>query len=206
MSDWTRIAPTRVDLVSGAMEGATRHYQKRYADLEGVFEDVAAFEARRAAAADEVAYDVYEYRRSDDAGDLVFGTSRVYPGLVGREFNMTRGHAHVRGDRAELYYCLSGHGVLLLQEPESAAQVVELYPGTAAYVPPFARHRSINVGHVPLVTLFCYPSDSGQDYDVVSGAHGMRLLVVRDPSGGWTVEENPAYAPPTESASPWPGR
>lgn len=197
MSNWTRIVPTRVDLVNGAIEGATHHYQKRYADLEGLFLDVAAFDARRAAAADEVAYDVYEYRRSNDAGDLVFGTSRVYPGFVGREFNMTRGHAHLRGDRAELYYCLSGHGVLLLQDPDGAARVVELYPGTAAYVPPFTLHRSINVGHVPLVTLFCYPSDSGQDYDVISRAHGMRLLVVRDPSGGWTVEENPAYAPPT---------
>ena len=205
MSEWTRTAPPQVDLVNGAMLGATRHYQKRYADLEGVFEDEAAFEARRAAAADEVAYDVYEHRRSDDAGDLVFGTSRVYPGLVGREFNMTRGHAHVRADRAELYLCLSGLGVLLLQAPDGTSSVVELHPGAAAYVPPFAVHRSINVGDAPLVTLFCYPSDSGQDYDVVLGAHGMRLLVVRDPSGGWTVEENPTYAPPTQSAFPSSG-
>ena len=38
--------------------------------------------------------------------------------------------------------------------------------------------------------LFCYPADSGQDYDIIARSGGMRARIVDD-GGGWKQVENP---------------
>ena len=49
------------------------------------------------------------------------------------------------------------------------------------------------VGSFPLVTLFCYPADAGQDYEIIGRAGGMRDLIVDDGIGGWERTPNPRY-------------
>lgn len=196
MQDPTLAQVTRVIAGTGALEGRTGRYEKRLRDLEGLFADTGAFAARLAADPDELVYEVEEFRPSQDTGDLIHGTSTLHPGRIGREFHMTRGHIHRVADRAEIYSCLAGHGLLLLEDPAGATSLAELTPGATAYVPPHHIHRSVNVGDQPFVTLFCYPADAGQDYGIIERSRGMRQRVTGDATG-WTTEANETYVPRT---------
>jgi glucose-6-phosphate isomerase len=189
-------AGLHVDPTTGVLAGATGHYAKRLTDLRGLYADEAARERLAAGDADRIAYEVYDHRGDERCGDLIFGTSVLYPGRIGREYAMTRGHLHRVPDRTEIYHCLRGHGLLLMQTVPGDVRIVELTPGAVAYVAAHWIHRSVNVGGEPLVTLFCYPGDSGQDYDVIGRSGGMRRLVVDDGAGGWTAVDNPRWRPP----------
>jgi glucose-6-phosphate isomerase len=182
-----------VDPQTGEMTGRTRRYEKRFDELDGLFQDAAAFAAIRAARGAEVAYRVDEFRPSDRAGDVIFGTSTLYPGRVGDEFLMTRGHIHRISDRPEIYLCQAGHGVMLMELEDGTSRAEEMRPNSVVYVAPHWIHRSVNVGRGPLVTLFCYPADAGQDYDIIARAGGMRDLVVSDGAEGWRLVPNPRY-------------
>lgn len=175
------------------LEGRTSRYEKRLGDLEGLYADSAAFETLRAeSGADALMYYVDEFRPSDAAGDLITGVSTLMPGRVGDELAMTRGHIHAQADRTEIYHCLSGRGLMLMETLDGQTVVTELTPGVIAYVPPAHIHRSINVGDEDLVTVFCYPADAGQDYGIIAASHGMRHRVLAD-GDGWRLMENPDY-------------
>ncbi|BCL12707.1 glucose-6-phosphate isomerase family protein [Micromonospora sagamiensis] len=176
------------------MVGRTGRYEKRLADLGGLFADEAAFTARLTTEADRVIYHVDEFRPSTEAGDLITGISTLSPGRVGTEFHMTRGHIHAQQDRTEIYHCLSGHGLMLMETLDGRTVVTEMRPGVVAYVPPVHIHRSVNLGDTDLVTLFCYPADAGQDYDIIARSSGMRHRVVAD-GDDWRLEENGSYVP-----------
>jgi glucose-6-phosphate isomerase len=66
-------------------------------------------------------------------------------------------------------------------------------PQSVVYVPPHWIHRSVNTGPGTLVTLFCYPADAGQDYEVIQHAGGMRSRVVSDGPRGWRLVDNPNW-------------
>ena len=173
----------RVDVAAGALVGATNRYVKTLADLDGVYEDEAAFAALRREAGDVPVYEVTDFKPSADAGDMIIGVTRMVPGRVGREFYVTRGHIHANPNRPEMYYGESGRGVMLLESPDGEVRTVEILPRTMCYVPPFWIHRSVNVGDEDLVMTFAYPADSGQDYDIIARA------------GGWTAVDNAAWRP-----------
>ena len=178
----------------GVMTGATSHYEKRLGDMAGVYRDDEAY--RRALAErgpDFQVYRVEEHRNADGSGALIIGTSTLQPGRYGDEFAVTRGHLHARADRAELYYCLSGTGVMLLETLDGRSEAYPMRAGEAVHVPGHWVHRSVNVGEEPFVTLFCYGADAGQDYELIRRAGGMRSLVVADDAGGWSTRPNPDH-------------
>lgn len=182
-----------VDVEKGALEGATGRYVKRLADLDGVYEDEAAYRALAERLGDEPVYEVTAYTPSNDAGDMIIGVTRMQPGKVGREFFVTRGHIHAKADRPEMYYGESGHGVMLLESPAGETRAIEIGPRAMCYVPPYWIHRSVNVGTEPLVMTFAYPADAGQDYDIIGKAGGMRSRIVDDGKGGWIAVDNTRY-------------
>ncbi|HEY0238288.1 MAG TPA: glucose-6-phosphate isomerase family protein [Friedmanniella sp.] len=178
----------------GTMAGASGEYRKHLGDLDGVYRDRAAYAAEvDRLGADTLVYRVEESRVADGPGALIVGTSTLLPGTVGDEFAVTRGHLHAVADRAELYHCLSGTGILLLETVDGSSEVVPLSAGDALHVPGHWVHRSVNVGDVPFVSLFCYSADAGQDYKIISDAGGMATLIVRDGHGGWTARRNPDH-------------
>jgi glucose-6-phosphate isomerase len=188
-------AAPAVDLSTGRMADATRHYQKRLRELSGLYGDSAAYDALLSRRGDEVVYEVWEHRASEAPGDLVFGTSVMRPGRVGEEFFFTRGHQHQLADRAEIYHCVAGSGVMLLEHPCGEVRAVPLAPQRIAYVPPLWIHRSVNTGPDTLITVYCYAADAGQDYGVIADAGGMRSRVVGDGAGGWRLVDNPLWRP-----------
>lgn len=177
----------------GGIEGRSRRYEKRLGDMAGVYRDAAAWEAAVAGrGADELVYWVDDHRYQEGPGALIVGTSTLLPGRIGDEFAVTRGHLHAIADRAELYHCLSGRGVMLLETVDGRSEAIELTPGRAVNVPGHWIHRSVNVGDEPFVTLFCYAADAGQDYELIADAGGMKSLVVAA-EGGWALAPNPDH-------------
>jgi glucose-6-phosphate isomerase len=189
-----------IDAATGAGRAFADHYVKYFRDVRDIFEVAAA---AASIDGDSVAYEVYSNERTKHEGALVFGTSVLMPGLIGDEFMMTRGHVHEIVDRAEVYYCLSGQGVMLMEDDAGRTIAEPLAPGDAVYVPGRWIHRSVNTGDQPLVTLFCFASDAGQDYSIIDRSNGMAMRVVMDGAGGWRLRENPLYLPrdPADSSA-----
>ena len=173
----------------------TGGYKKYFRELVGIYADEAAFDRLAEAFGDTVAYRVDEARFSDHGSDLITGISALEPGKVGQEFFMTRGHLHRRADRPETYYCLAGHGVLLLESLVGEVKAMEMRAGSLVYVPPFWLHRSVNVGETVFATLFSYPADAGQNFEIVKQAQGFRQLVVSGDDDGWKLVPNSRYRP-----------
>lgn len=186
---------TRIEPNSGKLLGANGHYIKHIAELAGCYADEAAFERLKIERGDEIAYAVDQFASGTAAHDLIYGTSTLEPGNVAGEFFMTRGHLHQKADRPEIYQCIAGRGVMLMETLDGRVSALELSPNVVVYVPPFWIHRSINVGSERFVTLFSYPADAGQDYEIIKTAGGMAALVVSDGNGGWKTVPNPRYSP-----------
>jgi glucose-6-phosphate isomerase, archaeal len=183
----------RVDVEKGELIGATNRYTRTMADLAGLYADESAYKAVLAELGDTVVYEVTDFKPSADAGDMIIGITRMIPGRVGDEYFLTRGHIHANANRPEMYYGEAGHGLMLLESPAGEIRTVEIGPRSLCYVPPYWIHRSVNVGNTELVMTFAYPADSGQDYDIIAKAGGMRSRIVDDGNGGWKAVDNEGY-------------
>lgn len=144
---------------------------------------------------DPVLYEVYEIDRPRIAGELLHGLSIVHPGKVGSEYFMTKGHFHTVMETAEIYYCLRGQGLMVMETPEGKWDVKPLRPHAVLYVPPRWAHRSVNTSaDEDLVMFFAYPGNAGHDYGSIE-KQGYRKLVV-DRNGVPTIIDNPRWLPP----------
>ena len=173
--NWARSFTVDFSLADGLSK--TAESSKRY--LSGVakmFYDQGAA-AKMLESGDPLVYEFYELGVPENAGDIAFGTSITYPGKVGDEFFMTKGHFHTVLETAEVYYCLSGEGGMLFENPEGDVTFEEFKPGVAVYVPQRYAHRSVNTGSAPLVTFFAFRGDAGHDYGTIE-TKGYRKLVV----------------------------
>ena len=137
-------------------------------------------------------YEVYEKLVPEKEGELLQGLSIVNPGKVGNEYFMTKGHFHSILETAELYYCLKGQGYMMMETPEGLCQAERLEPGVAVYVPGSWAHRSINASSdEKLVTLFCYPANTGHDYGTIK-EKGFRKIVIEE-NGKPEIIDNPKW-------------
>jgi len=167
------------------------HLERRLSSMKGQYLDQSAY-ARMLGTEDTLLYEVYELRRPETEGELLSGISIVHPGRVGDEFFMTKGHFHEVLGTAEIYWCLSGRGVMVMETPEGEWSVKDLTPGTVLYVPPRWAHRSVNTGSgEDLMTFFVYPAHAGHDYGTIE-SRGFRKLVV-DRGTGVEVVDNPRW-------------
>lgn len=165
--------------------------RRRLSQMRGMYADAAA-EASMLAAGDPLVYEFYELDIPEQPGHLRFGTSIIYPGQVGREYFMTKGHFHQILTTAEVYYCLQGSGFMLMETPEGDTAAAPLQPGDALYVPPRWAHRSINTGQAPLVIFYTFASEAGHDYGTIE-RKGFRRLIVADEDGQSAIIDNPRW-------------
>lgn len=154
-----------LDQRSGRLAPATGAIERRLSDMRGLYADA---EAERAltAAGDPLMYVVLLQDVPREEGQLLVGTTILYPGRVGVEYFMTRGHYHQKLATAEVYLGLAGQGKLLLQA-EGRLSELELRTGTVAYIPPCWAHRAVNTGDEPLIFLSVCPADAGNDYGAI---------------------------------------
>lgn len=167
------------------------YYQRRLSALRGQFLDEEAYETLLARE-DLVLYEVYEIERPCQAGELLTGISIVHPGKVGREFFMTKGHFHAVIQTAEVYLCLRGEGMMVMENTSGEWAVEALFPGRVLYVPPGWAHRSVcTARQEDLVTFFVYPGNAGHNYGVIE-QQGFRKLVLEGASG-IEIVDNPRW-------------
>ncbi|MEG1504416.1 MAG: glucose-6-phosphate isomerase family protein [Enterococcus sp.] len=50
------------------------------------------------------------------SGGLYFGITHLYPGVVGSEYFLTKGHVHSKRNTGEYYFGLEGKGLLMMTE------------------------------------------------------------------------------------------
>lgn len=189
--DWVRGFTLDFSLLSGRSSGA-EPTRRRLSQMRDMYADQPAVEAQLREG-DPLVYEFYELGAPSDAGDFAFGTSIVYPGRVGEEYFMTKGHFHTILDTGEVYYTLSGRGLLLAESPEGDVRAFALEPGNAVYVPRRYAHRSVNTGDTPLVTFFVFRADAGHDYASIE-TKGFRKLVQRGADGLPALCRNPLWS------------
>lgn len=165
--------------------------QRRLSQMQGMYADAAAFE-RLLAQGDPLIYEFYDMHLPESAAEIAFGTTITYPGKVGDEYFMTKGHFHQVIETAEVYHCLRGQGYMLMESPEGVCEAQDMRAGVAVYVPPRFAHRSINVSTTePLVSFFAFRGDAGHDYGTIE-TKGFRKLVV-DQGGKPVIVDNPRW-------------
>ncbi len=178
------------DVVSGLSQDTTST-KRPLSKMKGMYYDDAAFD-KVMEKEDPLVYEFYELKIPNYESDLLFGTSITYPGKVGKEYYMTKGHFHEVLNTAEVYYTLSGEGFMLLETPEGEWKAEPLSQGKAVYVPPRWAHRSINTGCTPLVTFFTFRADAGHDYGTIE-QKGYRKLIVEGNDGKPVIIDNPKW-------------
>lgn len=162
----------------GVLAPATSTIERRLSHMKGMYANATAEESILQEG-DPVIYEVFQADVPEFAGELAVCTTVLHPGKVGDEFFMTKGHFHSQRDRAEVYYGLTGRGLLLLAK-DGEAREVAIEPRTAAYVPPYWAHRTVNTGPEPFVFLAVYPGDAGHDYGTIETDGFPQIVVEQD--------------------------
>jgi len=181
-----------VDLERGLIRDAPVYKARRLSDLRGIYQDEAAYTAAMANG-DVIVYETYETATSPKIGGLQFSIDTIYPGKVGREYNMTRGHAHEPTDCVELYLGIHGQGMVLIERPSGDFEALELKPGILLYVPENCLHRTVNTGDSTLTFLTVYPAHAQARYERMP-QEGMKYLVVEGENGAPQLIVNPRRA------------
>jgi len=187
--DWEKGFVLDFDTKTGLSQTA-QSTKRQVSNMKGMFVDSAA-EAALIENGDPLVYEFYEIGAPEHPGDVAAGASITYPGKVGEEYFMTKGHFHTILDTAEVYYTLSGQGYMLIESPEGDWEAHALEPGKMVYVPKRYAHRSINTGDTPLVTFFAFRGDAGHDYGTIETKGYRKLIVERD--GKPTIVDNPKW-------------
>ena len=187
--NWQKGFTLDFDLNTG-LSGGAKSTKRLLSQMGGMYMDDAAFN-RLVTKSDPLVYEFYELGAPEHPGDLAAGTSICYPGKVGSEYFMTKGHFHTILDTAEIYYCLSGTGIMLIENPEGDWSAHDLAAGCMVYVPKEYAHRTINTGDVPLVTFFTFRGDAGHDYGTIE-EKGFRKLAVEQ-GGKPVIIDNPKW-------------
>lgn len=179
-----------LDIPHAALSSYDVQSTRRLSDLAGYFADAAAFDAL-CQTSDPLLYTVYGTSRPAVAGDLISGITLLHPGKVGNEYFMTKGHFHAVLATAEVYYCLRGTGMMVLESPEGEC-VIEPFPaGCVLHIPPCWAHRTVNVGADDLLFFWVCPADAGHDYGTIA-TQGFRTRVLEQAGQPITVKRDAA--------------
>ena len=169
----------QLDLNSYAMKGDPIVAQTRLLkDIAGIFLDQESLFKMNP---EIPAYSVQSWLPISEGtpGGLFFGVSTIFPGKVGNEYFMTKGHFHSQSDRAEFYWGVQGKGMLIWMDRDRNTWAEEVYPGSLHYIGSEIAHRLANTGDESLVVGACWPSDAGHDYEEIAvNGFSARLLEV----------------------------
>lgn len=167
------------DSATATLSGGLR-IERRLSDLAGCFQDEAAWKDL-VSESDPLLYAVTAVEPENQSGGLHYGLGVLYPGRVGEEYFMTKGHLHSWREAAEVYIGLRGEGAMLLEDWESGESRLEpLRANAIVYVPGNTAHRTINAGLEPLVYIGVYPAQAGHDYSAIALRNFRKVVVSRD--------------------------
>ncbi len=172
-------SPVELNRANYQMTGdAVINQTRKLKDLNGIFQDQDAFDKLNQ---EQLAYTVQAWLPVADGtpGGLFFGASTIYPGKVGNEYFITKGHFHSLSDRAEFYWGIQGKGMLILMDRDRNTWAEEVHPGSLHYIGSEIAHRLANTSNEKLIVGACWPSDAGHDYkEIVENGFSARLVEI----------------------------
>jgi glucose-6-phosphate isomerase len=188
----TPLQPKRISLDDGeGILSPSTSSKRSLKDLEAFFADTEATESILKSGQDPIIYEVYECLHPQETGHVNYGTTILYPGKIGKEFYMTKGHFHLKEASSEVYLGLKGEGLILLQSRTGNSEYSRMTRGDLIYVPPGWAHRVVNPGRQKLAFFFAYQADAGHDYESIR-KRGFPKLVVEE-RGRVEVVNNPRF-------------
>ncbi|HSV30663.1 MAG TPA: glucose-6-phosphate isomerase family protein [Atribacteraceae bacterium] len=176
-----------IDLATGDLAPG-RKIIRKMSDVKNMFFDTEAAE-RLIEKGNPLVYEVIYADVPEEIGQLGHCTTIIHPGKVGREYFLTKGHFHENLGTAEIYFCLAGQGKLIMESTDGEWEILDMFPGSSSYIPPYWSHRTMNTGKGPLVFFCIFPGDAGHDYATIE-EKGYPKLVVEE-NGRTTVVDNP---------------
>ncbi len=163
---------------SGVIEGK-QPSERWLTQLRDVFIDPVAYTAA-VQAGDRLIYYVTNVEPTTGEGDLHYGLGVVLPGRIGKEYHLTRGHLHAWRAAAEVYFCLRGQGLMLLEDERTGeGRAIEMAADSVIYVPGYTAHRTVNVGDEPLVYWGVLPSNAGHDYQTIQQRNFQQVVICK---------------------------
>ncbi len=160
--------PVELNMMDFEMKGEPIVNQvRKLNDISGIFHDQKAFDELNP---ETEAYKVQMWLPVVEGteGGLAFGRTIIFPGKVGNEYFMTKGHFHAKSDRAEFYWGVQGIGMLILMDRNRNTWAEEVYPGSLHYIGSHLAHRLANTGSEELIVGACWPSDAGHNYEEIA--------------------------------------
>ena len=184
--------PTKFDFdTKTGLSKIAKPINRPLSSLKGYFYDTKSFDSILASS-DPLVYEYFDMGVPETSGNVAYGTTSIKPGKIGDEYFMTKGHFHTVLDTAEVYYCLSGHGGMMMETPEGKVEWREMRQGDVVYVPGRWAHRSINISlSEPFVMFFAFPGHAGHDYGTIASKGFRKLMVERD--GKHVMIDNPRW-------------
>jgi len=169
-----------VEIETGKLAGENViNVTKKLGDLANIFGNE---ETRKTMKQDQIVYEVQAHLPVNEgtSSGLFFGKTIIYPGKVGDEYFMTKGHFHAQSDRAEYYWGIKGEGILVLMDTNRNTWAEIMYKGSLHYIPADVAHRTVNTGDSRLIIGACWPSDAGHNYDKIMKNGFSARLVKKD--------------------------
>ena len=187
--DWNRGFVLDFSLIDGLSNGAES--TKRYlSQMKGMYYDTEA-QDKILQQEDPLIYEFYELGCPEREEDLAFGTTILYPGKIGNQYYMTKGHFHNILETGEIYYTLRGEGYLVTESPEGDTVEYRMEKEKAVYVPRRYAHRTVNTGNEPMVCFYAMYATAGHEYGTIE-RKGFRKLIV-EKNGVPVVIDNPRW-------------
>ena len=173
--------PTSVqfDFATGIFAPALDVSERRMSDLAEMYYDQAAVQ-KLLQGDNPVIYEIRYHPFVTSNSDMSLGVTRLFPGKIGDEYHMTKGHFHERLDQPEIYFCIHGEGYLLLETREGDFRAERWQPGTITHIPPQWAHRVVNTGSDVLFFVASYHIAAGHDYAAVAQRGFAQIVVERD--------------------------
>lgn len=153
--------------------------ERRVGDLKKMFSDQEAVQDILANG-DRLVYEIRYYPFITSNSDMALGVTRIFPGKVGSEYHMTKGHIHARDDQPEIYYCVQGTGYLLMDTLKGDFHAEPWEPGVITHIPPPWAHRVVNTGSDLLVFVASYHISAGHEYTAVEEQGFAKIIVEKD--------------------------
>lgn len=167
------------DFATGIFSPHADISERRMSDLKEMFYDQAVV-ATAIARDNPMIYEIRYHPFLTSVSDMGLGVTRIFPGKVGDEYHMTKGHFHERPDQPEIYFCVRGEGYLLLETRAGEFEAVRWQPGTITHIPPQWAHRVVNTGADLLVFVASYHLAAGHDYAPILARGFAQVVVERE--------------------------
>ncbi|MBS7653813.1 MAG: glucose-6-phosphate isomerase family protein [Candidatus Bathyarchaeia archaeon] len=180
-----KIPIKKIDLPTGEISDPDAVDVRKIKDMKGYFQNE---EARSLMDPETIVYRVYRKMHPE----ISYGITEIFPGKVGCEYFMTKGHFHKRIEAPGIYLCLKGLGIAILQHENEAypTLIAPFEKGTIALMAPFYAHRVINIGEENLIFIGFSATDSGFMYGPLERKGFKFLIVERENQVSFLINPN----------------